>query len=633
MPGHGSMLRELHPGMDLSQSDLPDLDGQVTGMAYARDGSLLLLTDHGSLWKINRSTLPHEKISMNRLAEGLDDPGGLVVADDGLWIIQNQELTRLRDLNDDDVIDEYSAMATGWPVAGRDRGQARGLMADGDDFLAMLTRSDEQASEHRGTLLRISRDGSWNIVGDGLLDPSGFSNGSGLGPVIIDRAAARGIIPMVPGVKDLSGLGVRLPANASPQSAMWLEEGPWKGQLLVVDGAGHGMKRVAFDQYDNGMQGSVFRASQGLGEKIDHIMREPEGDMLLVSHDDRGARINRLEKFHHLFQMESIKAYENGFLVNFSDPVDALVASDPSAWFIKSAPMTVQAESENRRVAVDNATVLSGGRSVFIEMDDLEDQSLVHIRLVGPWSNQVGHLLHTNEAWYTMHRVPSRKLVPEAVSRIDEHNQLTPMQEAEGWSLLFDGQSMDLWRGFGKDHFPDGWTIRDGQVIREGAAGDIITREQFDDFDLSLDWKVEPGGNSGVFFNVSDEGDAVYLTGPEMQLLDNQRHPDGGSPLTSAGSNYALHSPRWDVAAPADSWNRSRLIVRGDAVEHWLNGVLIVEYLLGTSEWRRRVEDSKFRSFPEYGTRSRGHIALQDHGEAVSFRNIRIRRLNMGDTE
>ena len=632
LPGHGSRLDGLHAGMDALHAVLPELDGQVTGMTLSSDGSLLLLSDQGSLWKVAHSELSHGKVAMKRMAEGLDDPGGIVLADDGIWVVQREELTRLRDLDDDGVIDEYSAMATGWPVIGHDSGRARGLLPVGKDFLVMLTKSSEQASEHRGTLLRISRDGSWDIVGEGLVEPTGFANGSGPGPVIIDQGKHSGIMPLLSDVQDLSGQGVRLPEGASPQSAMWLQSGPWKDQLLVVDAAGHGLRRVAFDQHDDGVQGSVFRVSQGLGNRIDHIMGDPEGNVWLVSHDDRGPRVSRLQTFRHLFQMESIEACENGLMIKFSDPVEPLVASDPSAWFVMMESM--DEGSGQQRVVIDRATVLSDGRSVFIETDDLRNGTLLHLQLVGPWSNQVGQRLHSNEAWYTMHQVPVRSIVPDSISRMDGHNRLTPMQEAEGWSLLFDGETMDLWRGFGKDHFPEEWTIRDGQLIRTQPAGDIITREQFDDFELSLDWKVEPGGNSGVFFNVaSDVGNAVYHTGPEMQLLDNEGHPDGGSPLTSAGSNYALHAPVWDVAAPADSWNRSRLVVQGDSVEHWLNGVLIVEYLLGTPEWRRRVEDSKFRSMPQYGSQRRGHIALQDHGEKVSFRNIRIRRLEMDALE
>jgi hypothetical protein len=206
-------------------------------------------------------------------------------------------------------------------------------------------------------------------------------------------------------------------------------------------------------------------------------------------------------------------------------------------------------------------------------------------------------------------------------------NTLTEAERADGWRLLFDGRSASAWRGFRRDHLPAGWQVVDGSLARVGAGGDIITVDQFDSFELALDWKVGPGGNSGIFFHVTEDADYVWQTGPEMQILDNDGHRDGMVPETSTGSNYALHAPTADVARPAGEWNSARLVVRGNHVEHWLNGTRIVEYELGSDDWKARVEASKFRDMPGYGRARRGHIALQDHGDPVEFRNIRIRPL------
>ncbi|HEX7117426.1 MAG TPA: DUF1080 domain-containing protein [Longimicrobiales bacterium] len=208
-------------------------------------------------------------------------------------------------------------------------------------------------------------------------------------------------------------------------------------------------------------------------------------------------------------------------------------------------------------------------------------------------------------------------------------NTLTAEEHAAGWRLLFDGRSTDGWRGFKRDGVPAGWTVEDGTLTRVAPAGDLVTRETFADFELTLEWKVEPGGNSGIFFRVVEADDLgqTYHSGPEMQVLDNARHPDGRSPLTSAGSNYALHAPVRDVTRPAGEWNRVRLVVDGAHVEHWLNGVKIVEYELWTEDWERRVRESKFAAWPRYGRAREGHIALQDHGDRVWFRNIKVRRL------
>jgi hypothetical protein len=208
------------------------------------------------------------------------------------------------------------------------------------------------------------------------------------------------------------------------------------------------------------------------------------------------------------------------------------------------------------------------------------------------------------------------------------HNTLTDEERAAGWQLLFDGQTTTGWRGFRRDDMPAGWQVANGKLKRVAQGGDIITTEQYGSFELELEWRIETGGNSGIFFHVTEDADHVWQTGPEMQILDNAAHRDGLQPETSAGSNYALHAPTRDVTRPPGEWNRVRLVVHGNHVEHWLNGEKIVEYELGSDDWKARVEASKFRDMPGYGRARSGHIALQDHGDPVAFRNIRIRILD-----
>ncbi len=207
-------------------------------------------------------------------------------------------------------------------------------------------------------------------------------------------------------------------------------------------------------------------------------------------------------------------------------------------------------------------------------------------------------------------------------------NTLTRDESATGWMSLFDGASLERWRGFKKGGIPEGWRALDGTLARVQPAGDIVTVETFADFDLVFDWKVGTGGNSGVFFRVTEEADLVWHSGPEYQILDNAGHRDGKDALTAAGSNYALHAPLRDLTAPVGEWNTARLLVRGSHVEHWMNGVKLLEYEIGSADWERRVKASKFSSLPRYGREPRGHIALQDHGDPVAYRNLKIRRLD-----
>ena len=214
---------------------------------------------------------------------------------------------------------------------------------------------------------------------------------------------------------------------------------------------------------------------------------------------------------------------------------------------------------------------------------------------------------------------------PSAVAQEPPPNQLTAEEAAAGWRLLFDG-TLDGWRGYRREDVPGGWSVQDGALTFTPGAGDgtLITVEQFADFELSLDWKLEEGGNSGVLYRATEAERAPYWTGPELQILDNAGHPDGRAPETSAGSNYALHAPSEDVTRPVGEWNQVRIVVRGARVEHWMNGVGIVEYDLWTDEWRGMVAKTKFAEWPGYGMAPAGHIGLQDHGDAVWYRNIRI---------
>lgn len=220
----------------------------------------------------------------------------------------------------------------------------------------------------------------------------------------------------------------------------------------------------------------------------------------------------------------------------------------------------------------------------------------------------------------------SRKSAPAASTSMTPDSTAAAPAGGE-WRTLFDGGSLDAWRGFKKPGVPEGWKVVDGALTRVAKAGDLITRDRFHDFELTLEWRVPEGGNSGIMYRVTEDADETYETGPEMQVLDDARHPDGKSRLTAAGSDYGLYPAPAGVVKPAGEWNAVRIVVRGNHVEHWLNGTKVVEYELGSADWKAKVAASKFKQWPGYGRAPSGHIALQDHGDRVAYRDIKVRTL------
>jgi len=206
-------------------------------------------------------------------------------------------------------------------------------------------------------------------------------------------------------------------------------------------------------------------------------------------------------------------------------------------------------------------------------------------------------------------------------------NTLTAEEQGAGWRLLFDGKSAAGWRAYRGTGMPDGWQVIDGSLVRVAKGGDIVTDDEFGNFELAVDWKVAPGGNSGVFYRATENAKQIYESAPEMQVLDDAKHVDGGSPLTSAGALYAMYPAPRGAVKPAGEWNEARVLVNGSHVQHWLNGVKTADAEIGSADWNAKVAASKFAEWPGYAKAARGRIGLQDHGDRVEFRNIRIRVL------
>jgi len=230
----------------------------------------------------------------------------------------------------------------------------------------------------------------------------------------------------------------------------------------------------------------------------------------------------------------------------------------------------------------------------------------------------------------------------EVVTKVETPaNTLSEVEKKDGWQLMFDGKTSKGWRGYKKDHFPNGWVVENGTIQCLGSGrgeagskegGDIIFDKEFQNFELTLEWKISEGGNSGIFYLGEEKLDYIWKTAPEMQVLDNEKHPDaklGKDGNRQAGSLYDLIPAKPQNAKPVGEWNKIEIIVYKGTVVHKQNGVTVLEYHLWTPEWNEMVAKSKFpklnKDWAEVA--SKGYIGLQDHGDDVWYRNIKIKEL------
>ena len=221
-------------------------------------------------------------------------------------------------------------------------------------------------------------------------------------------------------------------------------------------------------------------------------------------------------------------------------------------------------------------------------------------------------------------------LTPFVSNNKQKDNTLSKQEKKEGWKLLFDGTTMNGWRKY-KNKEADDWDVKNGELYCkvEGVTKrvDLITNETYENFELQIDWKIAPKENSGIIYMVTEENGATYESGPEYQLIDDLGYPDKLSDKQLSGANYDMQAPNAKVAKPAGEFNHTKIVVNKGHVEHWLNGTKVVEYELWSAEWQKQKENSKWKNVKPYGMSKSGHIALQDHGGGIAFKNIKIKSL------
>ena len=215
----------------------------------------------------------------------------------------------------------------------------------------------------------------------------------------------------------------------------------------------------------------------------------------------------------------------------------------------------------------------------------------------------------------------------------ENNNMLTEKEKKEGWQLLFDGNNMNGWSTY-KNKPTNSWEVSKGELHCKGSVtdktdkrSDLITKNQYDNFELSIEWKISKAGNSGILYHVTEDYDAPYLSGPEYQLIDDDGFPEKLEDWQKTGADYAMYTTTSRPTKPIGEYNITKIVVNGSHREYWLNGVKVLEFEAWTPDWNKRKMEGKWKDAPGYGMAKTGFICLQDHGSEIWFRNIKIKKL------
>ncbi|MCC6463291.1 MAG: DUF1080 domain-containing protein [Saprospiraceae bacterium] len=691
IPGDGTPLSSVHPAFTLSQARPETFLPKVAGMDFLSDGRMVVTTwdAMGGVYLLDHvESGDPKKIKLKLIAKGLAEPLGVKVVDDTIFVLQKQELTKLVDLDGDDIIDEYQCFAKGWKASANFHEFAFGLVYKDGYFYATLAiailpggASARPQIPDRGKVLRISRkDGSLEFIARGLRTP----NGIGIGPdneiFVADNqgdwlpsskilhvkegafynsfAVDSAVVAAMPIQQPVVWLPQDEIGNSPTQPAL-LRDGPYAGQLVQGDVCYGGLQREFIEKINGEYQGCVFKFTQGLEGGTNRLAWGPDGGLYIgmIGNPGNWSQADKLwyglqrlkYNGNSVFEMLAVRAKSNGLELEFTEPLRTGDGWNPAdylvkQWWYKPTNQYGGPKMDEEGLKVVSASVSADRKKVFLQIEGIKPGHVVYLRLRNLPLSDLGHEIWTTEAWYTMNAIPANTpgtVTPPPAFPKTTDNELSTEEKAAGWALLFDGKSMAGWHNYGKTTTGPAWVIHDNAIHLETKpkgdgewqqrdGGDILTADEYQDFELELDWKIGPCGNSGIIYNVVEDPAKypyVWHTGPEMQVLDNACHPDARIPKHRAGDLYDMISCRYEMVKPAGEWNHVRLVSRGGKIEHWLNFRKLVEYDMNAPDWPKMIAGSKFVEMPDFGKFRQGRIALQDHGDLVWYKNIKIRRL------
>lgn len=687
IPGDAYPLQDVHPAYDLSTIRPESFKPMVGGLDVFPDGRVAVSTwdPDGAVYILSNVNNGNPgKIKVQKVAEGLAEPLGLKIVDGEIYVLQKQELTQLIDHDKDGVIDEYRTLCNSWQVSANFHEFAFGLVyKDGYFYCTLATAilpggaSARPQIPDRGKAVKIARDGSSvEFIAHGLRTPNGIGLGVDNEIFITDNQGdwlpSCKVLHLTPGAffgsrsvdfEGTANLSAKQPVVWLPQDEIGnspgqpapLNDGPYKGQMLHGEVTNGGLKRVFVEKVNGEYQGAVFHFSQGLEAGVNRLAWGADGALYIggIGNPGNWGHIGKnwygLQRMkyngHTAFEILAMRAKSNGIELEFTEPIEPGKGMDPAAYIVRQWRYVPTAEYggpkvDDKALPIRSLRMSADRRKVFLELDGMKAGHVVYVRIKNHFRSQSGRSLWISEGWYTLNQIPQGQ--PGFANAIQQgpqpDNSLSEAEKQAGWRLLFDGKSTAGWRNYGKQRIGPAWTVQDGSLSLDNSlkkgwqtydGGDIVSEEVFENYELVLHWKVAPGGNSGIIYNVqeSPKHDYPWQTGPEMQVLDNTQHPDGKIFKHRAGDLYDLIPCRFVAVNPAGEWNEARLVQQKGVVEHWLNGHLMLSYDMNKPEWIALIKGSKFKDMPDFGRVAKGRICLQDHGDRVWFKNIKIRPL------
>jgi len=688
IPGDRAPLKEVHPSYDLSQARPETFLPKVGGMDFFSDGRMAVSTwdSEGAVYVIDKvQSGDPAKMTATKVATGLAEPLGLKIVDDEIYIMQKQELTKLVDNDKDGQIDEYQTVCNAWDVTANFHEFGFGLAYKDGYFYATLATgilpggaSALNQPKHRGSAVKIAKEtGAIEFLANGLRTPNGIGIGID-GEIFVadnqgDWLPSSKIVHVSKGdwfgsrSVDFEGTAnsteklpvVWLPQDEignSPTTPSYINDGPYKGQLIHGELTHGGVKRDFVEKVNGQYQGCVFRFIQGLEAGVNRLVWGPDGALYIGGVGSTGNWRQNDKLFYGLqrlkyngkstFEMLAVRAKTNGVEIEFTEPLQEGQGWNSADYDIQQWRYEPTAAYGGPKLDLKNLNILSVNvsddrKKVFLELARMKANHMVYVHLLNPYVSAEGHSLWTSEAWYTMNNIPQNNPGFKTTQKgTIAPNTLTASEKAAGWKLLFDGKTTAGWRNFKKETIGSSWKVENGALMLDSQqkddggwqakdGGDIITEGTYENYELRIDWKINNCGNSGIIYNVVEEDkyDYVWQTGPEMQVLDNACHPDARIETHRAGDLYDMIACKYETVRAAGEWNQARLIINNGKAEHWLNGKKLVEFEMFTDEWAKMIANSKFKDMPDFGLAKKGHIALQDHDDKVYFRNIKIKEL------